>query len=45
LEKGLSYKIIGDYLGHSSASSTSIYLKVDLEGLLQVAQNDGEDLL
>jgi len=41
----MPYKVIGDFLGHFSASSTSVYLRVDLEGLTQVALNDGEDLL
>lgn len=45
LAQGFSFKTIGDYLGHSSPSSTSVYLKVDLEGLREVACNDGEDLL
>lgn len=45
LAAGVPYKVIGDFLGHLSASSTSVYLKVDLDGLTQVALNDGEDLL
>lgn len=45
LAGGLPYKVIGDFLGHFSASSTSVYLKVDTEGLIQVALNDGEDVL
>ena len=45
LASGMSYKVIGDFLGHLSASSTSVYLKVDIEGLTQVALNDGEDML
>jgi len=45
LAGGMPYKVIGDFLGHFSASSTSVYLKVDIEGLTQVALNDGEDVL
>ncbi|RKY95428.1 MAG: integrase [Candidatus Hydrothermota bacterium] len=45
LALGMPYKFIGDFLGHSSASSTSVYLKVDIDRLRQVALNDGEDLL
>jgi site-specific recombinase XerD len=41
----MSYKFIGDFLGHSSVSSTSVYLKVDIDRLRQVGLNDGEDLL
>ena len=33
LAEGLTLKEIGDHLGHRSASSTSIYAKVDLAGL------------
>lgn len=45
LSQGFSFKVIGDYLGHSAVSSTSVYLKVDLEGLREVALNDGEELI
>jgi len=45
LDSGTPYKVIGDFLGHLSASSTSVYLKIDLAGLEQVALNDGEDVL
>ncbi len=45
LSLGLPYKIVGDFLGHSSSSSTSAYLKMDIRELRQVAENDGEDLL
>jgi hypothetical protein len=41
----MPYKVIGDFLGHFSSSSTSVYLKVDLDGLTQVALNNGEELL
>lgn len=45
LAGGTPYKVIGDFLGHFRASSTSVYLKVDMEGLAQVVLNDGEDVL
>jgi site-specific recombinase XerD len=45
LTDGFAFKAIGDYLGHSAASSTSIYLKIDLVGLSEVAINDGEELV
>jgi integrase len=45
LAEGTPHKVIGDFLGHFSASSTSAYLKIDTEGLTQVALNDGEDVL
>lgn len=38
-------KIIGDYVGHRSPSSTQIYSKVAIEALRQVALGDGEEVL
>jgi site-specific recombinase XerD len=38
LAKGFSFKQIGDQLGHRRAATTSIYAKVDLKGLRQVAE-------
>lgn len=38
--QGFSLKEIGDQLGHRSTSATSIYAKVDLAGLRQVAELD-----
>ena len=38
-------KTIGDYVGHRCASSTEIYIKVDVESLREVALGDGEALL
>ncbi len=38
--RGVSFKIIGDHLGHSDPDSTSIYAKVDLPMLRQVAMLD-----
>jgi len=37
VEQGLSFKEIGDHLGHRSSSATEIYAKVDLRSLRQVA--------
>ena len=38
-------KTVGDYVGHRCASSTEIYIKVDIESLREVAIGDGEALL
>jgi len=38
--EGLSFKEIGDHLGHRSSSATRIYAKVDLAGLREVAAFD-----
>jgi site-specific recombinase XerD len=45
LNAHFSLKHIGDYVGHSSASSTQIYAKVAIEQLREVALGDGEDVL
>jgi integrase/recombinase XerD len=45
LAEGLSLKEIGDHLGHRSTSATSIYAKVNLGMLRQVAAFDLGDLL
>lgn len=45
LAEGLSMKEIGDYLGHRSSAATSVYAKVDLAGLREVADFGLEDLL
>ena len=44
VEAGLSFKTIGDYVGHRSPDSTAVYAKVALEALREVALGDGEDL-
>jgi len=44
-EKGFSIKMIGDYLGHRSLSSTQRYVKIDIVHLREVAINSGEALL
>ena len=42
LDQGLSFKEIGDHLGHRSPTSTAVYAKIDLAGLRQVAEFDLE---
>jgi integrase len=42
---GLSFKEIGDLLGHRLPDTTAIYAKVDLTGLREVADFDLEGLL
>ena len=42
VDAGFDLKTIGDYVGHGSPSSTTIYTKVDVETLRQVALGDGE---
>jgi site-specific recombinase XerD len=45
LAGGFSLKQIGDHLGHRSAAATREYVKVDLDGLRQVAELNLEALL
>lgn len=45
LDRGVSMKVIGDFLGHRDPSSTAIYAKVDLATLREVAALDLEGLL
>jgi site-specific recombinase XerD len=45
LGAGLSFKEIGDHLGHRSAYATEVYAKVDLAGLRHVADFDLGGLL
>ena len=40
LSQGLSFKEIGDHLGHRSADATAVYAKVDLPSLREVARFD-----
>ncbi len=40
LADGLSFKEIGDHLGHRSSAATRIYAKVDMRGLREVAAFD-----
>lgn len=44
LDQGLSLKQVGDYLGHRSVRSTSVYAKVRLASLREVADIDLEGL-
>ena len=44
LDQGMSMKVIGDYLGHRDPSSTTIYAKVNLTALREVAALDLEGL-
>lgn len=44
LDQGLSMKVVGDYLGHRSVSATSVYAKVQLDALREVADIDLEGL-
>ncbi|TIU76487.1 MAG: integrase, partial [Mesorhizobium sp.] len=45
LDQGLSMKAVGDFLGHRSTAATSIYAKVQLNALREVAEIDLEGLL
>jgi integrase len=45
IEAGLSFKDVGDHLGHRSPDSTRIYAKVDLAALRLVALEDFGGLL
>lgn len=45
LDAGFSLKEIGDHLGHRSATATRAYVKVDLNGLRQVAEFELGSLL
>ena len=45
LDQGMSMKVIGDYMGHSNASSTAVYAKVNLKALREVADFDLEVLI
>ena len=44
LDHGMSMKVIGDFLGHRDTSSTTIYAKVNLAALREVAALDMEGL-
>ena len=44
LDQGLSMKTVGDYLGHRSICTTSVYAKINLDLLRQVAEIDLEGL-
>ncbi len=44
LAEGLSFKEIGDHLGHRSSSATAVYAKVNMDALREVAAFDLGDL-
>jgi integrase/recombinase XerD len=44
LDQGVSMKVIGDFLGHRDPSSTTVYAKVNLSALREVAALDLEGL-
>jgi len=44
VDKDFSFKIIGDYVGHASPSSTAIYTKIDFESLREIAMGHGEEM-
>lgn len=45
LDQGMSMKAVGDYLGHRSVGATSVYAKVHLNVLREVADIDLEGLV
>jgi integrase/recombinase XerD len=45
VDAGMSLHLIGQYVGHRSASSTQIYAKVAVEALREVALGDGEEVV
>ena len=45
LDRGMSYKVIGDFLGHRNPSSTAVYARSDLNALREVANFDLEGLV
>lgn len=44
VDADFSFKVIGDYVGHSSPRSTRAYSKVDVEALREVALGHAEEL-
>ena len=45
VDADFSLKVIGDYVGHRSSSSTEIYSKIAIESLREVACGDGEEIV
>lgn len=42
IDAQLSFKTIGDYVGHKSPNATRIYAKVSIKALREIAMGDGE---
>jgi len=45
VDAGLSFKTIGDFVGHRTPDATKIYAKVNLNALREVAMGNGEEVL
>jgi integrase/recombinase XerD len=45
VDSGFSPKTIGDFVGHRTPDATSIYAKVNIEALREVALGNGEDVV
>jgi site-specific recombinase XerD len=45
VDAGLSFKTIGDFVGHRTPDATKIYAKVNLKALREVALGAGEEVL
>jgi site-specific recombinase XerD len=45
VDSGLSFKTIGDFVGHRTPDATKIYAKVNIEGLREVALGHSEEVL
>jgi integrase/recombinase XerD len=45
IDSGLSFKTIGDFVGHRTPDATKIYAKVNIERLREVALGHGEEVL
>ena len=45
VDSGFSPKTIGDFVGHRTADATSIYAKVNIEALREVAVGNGEEVI
>jgi len=45
VDAGLSFKTIGDFVGHRTPDATQIYAKVNIAALREIALGDGEEVL
>jgi len=45
VDANVSFKVIGDYVGHRGPAATRIYSKVAIESLREVDSGDGEEIL